>query len=86
MTQLPKKTKHGKYAKRKWRIPDSERKKPFSEGQWIIEAECVNLKTGIIYKLIWGSLHPNLYDECKKMEDELRRKGTIITNILFTKL
>lgn len=86
MTQLPKKTKYGKYAKRQWRIPNSEWKKSCSEGQWILEAECVNLQTGIVYKLIWGCLNPNLYNECKKIEDELRRKGTIITNILFTKL
>ena len=66
MTQLPKKTKYGKYAKRQWRIPKSEFEKKISEGNWIIEAECVNLKTGIVYKLIQGCFNTNLWNEGKK--------------------
>lgn len=86
MIQLPEKKRYRKRNKRRWRIPDSEWGKPYSEGQWIIEAECVNLRTGVIYTLIWGCMNVNLYEECKRTEIELRLKKTIITNILFTKL
>lgn len=83
---IPQKTKYGKYRRREWVKSAKLPMEKFSEGAWSLLYEAVDSDNGTILTGFKSVMNCCLYEEAKKLEDEMRKKHIILLTIKAIKI
>lgn len=78
---IPSKTKYGKYRKKEWIKNAKLPMEKFSEGAWSLIYEAVDIDNGTMLSGFKSVMNCCLYEEAKKLEDEMRKKHIILLKI-----
>lgn len=83
---IPSKTKYGKFRKREWAKNAKLPMEKFSEGQWNLLYEAVDIDNGTMLSGFKGVMNCCLYDEATNLENEMRKKHIILLTIKAIKI
>lgn len=83
---IPSKTKYGKYRKREWVKSAKIPMEKFSEGQWSLLYEAVDIDNGTMLSGFKSVMNCCLYNEALNLEEEMRKKHIILLTIKAIKI